>query len=82
MDGLSKVRYWCMGWISCLAWIPQAIIKEWLPDLAFWNPPNHPNDFIWYAERVNGRTAMIAVLIIFLCEFLTKTSILELVHVL
>jgi hypothetical protein len=50
-----------------------AILKELLPDL--FGIPTHPNDFAWYAERMNGRLAMIAVTVILSVEFLTKESI-------
>jgi hypothetical protein len=82
MDSLSKIRYYFIGWMSCLAWIPQTIIKEFLPDLDLWNTPQNPDDFLWYAERVNGRAAMLTVLALLCVEFLTKTSVLHLIHVL
>lgn len=76
MTKLQKFWYSVCGWLSCITWM----IKELYPDLAFWNPPTHPEDFIWYAERVNGRLAMLAVTAILIIELTTKSSILDLVH--
>jgi hypothetical protein len=59
MTGLDKFWYSIRGWYSCTSWIITEIVKEYLPDLVFWKPPTHPDDFTWYAERVNGRLAML-----------------------
>lgn len=82
MTGLEKFWYSIRGWYNCISWVVEIIIKEWFPDLAFWKPPAHPNDFIWYAERVNGRLAMLAVFVILTIELSTKSSIWNFVHVL
>jgi len=55
------------------------VIKEYCPDLNLLNIPTHPEDFLWYAERVNGRIAMITVTTIFLLEFATKQSIFQII---
>jgi hypothetical protein len=82
MTGLDKFWYSIRGWYSCTSWIIIEIVKEYLPDLVFWKPPTHPDDFNWYAELVNGRLAMLAVTIILVTELTTKSSIWNLVHVL
>ena len=56
------------GYASCFGWVFAAIWREILencPDLKFWEPPTHPEDFLWYAERVNGRLAMLTLTSIF-----------------
>jgi hypothetical protein len=52
---------------------------EKCPDLFISNIPTHPEDFLWYAERVNGRIAMIAILSVLTAEFATKRSIFQLI---
>ncbi len=46
-------------------------------DLKFWKVPLHPEDFLWYAERINGRIAMLAVVIILQIELVTHEPILH-----
>lgn len=61
---MNKFVLTVQGYLSCFGWILGAIwdwILEECPDLKFWKPPTHPNDFLWYAERVNGRLAMLAL---------------------
>jgi hypothetical protein len=53
-------------------------IAEELPDL-FGKIPTHPSDFLWYAERVNGRIAMITITTVLMLEFATKESIFSLI---
>jgi len=52
---------------------------EKCPDLFISNIPTHPEDFLWYAERVNGRIAMITILSVLTAEFATKRSIFQLI---
>jgi hypothetical protein len=59
-------KFWLgvKGYTSCVSWIPGAILKfiwEELPDLKFWKRHTNFDDHIWYAERVNGRIAMLAL---------------------
>lgn len=54
-------------------------ILDKCPDLFIRNIPTHPDDFLWYAERVNGRVAMITILSILVAEFATKRSIFQLI---
>lgn len=79
MTALEKMRYTIIGWYNCLSWLLLALLKEVLPDLT--SIPTHPTDFIWYAERMNGRVAMLAVTAILCVDFLTKQSIWATIHV-
>jgi hypothetical protein len=54
-------------------------IKEYCPDLNPLNIPTHPEDFLWYAERVNGRIAMLTITSVLMVEFATKESIFQLI---
>jgi hypothetical protein len=48
----------CFGWMFVVAgkWI-----LEMAPELKLWERHTNWNDHLWYAERVNGRLAMLAV---------------------
>jgi hypothetical protein len=59
-------KFWLgvQGYWSCVSWIPGALLKfiwEEFPDLKFWKRHTNFDDHIWYAERVNGRIAMLAL---------------------
>jgi hypothetical protein len=59
-------KFWLafQGYFSCVSWIPGALLKfiwEECPDLKFWKRHTNLDDHIWYAERVNGRIAMLAL---------------------
>ena len=71
------------GFFICLAefWkCIQEYIRTELVDLNIFNPPNHLKDFIWYAERVNGRVAMLTLTTVLILELATKNSIWSLIH--
>ena len=57
------------------------IVKEDCPDLNLLDIPTNPDDFLWYAERVNGRVAMLTILSVLMAEFATKKSIFEIVGI-
>ena len=59
----------------------QQIVKEYCPDLNLLDIPTNPDDFLWYAERVNGRVAMLTILSVLMTEFATKKSIFEIVGI-
>ena len=82
MTGPQKFLYAIQGWWSCISWILVELIKEYFPDLNLLEIPTHPSDFAWYAERVNGRLAMLAVVAILNIDFFTKDSIWHVIHVL
>jgi hypothetical protein len=56
-----------------------ALTKEYCPDLNLLDIPTHPDDFLWYAERVNGRIAMLTITSVLMLEFATKKSIFEII---
>ena len=61
---MTKLSLMIKGYFSCLSWIPGAIwqiLLNELPELKFWKKHDNFNDHIWYAERVNGRIAMLAI---------------------
>lgn len=79
---MNKAVLWVQGMWHCISWMVHAIWKETMVDLDFAKIPWHPQDFIWYAERWNGRLAMIGITIVLYLEFVRKTSLLDLFHVL
>ena len=59
-------KFWLsvQGYWSCISWLPAALLKfiwEESPDLKFWKQHTNFDDHIWYAERVNGRIAMLTL---------------------
>jgi len=79
---MKKILLTIKGYWSCLGWTFAALLK-WLleecPDLKFWKGHTNIDDHIWYAERVNGRIAMLVLTVVLLYEFTTHTSIWSLV---
>jgi len=59
----------------------QEIVKEYCLDLNLLDIPTNPDDFLWYAERVNGRVAMLTIISVLMAEFATKKSIFEIVGI-
>lgn len=51
-----------------------------LVDLHLNNFPTHPNDYIWFAERWNGRVAMLAITTVLILELGYGVSLKDLVH--
>lgn len=78
MNILQKIGYSIIGWYHCIAWFFLSVFKELMPDLL--SIPKDPEDFLWFAERVNGRLAMLAVTAILYVDFLTKQSIWTTIH--
>ena len=65
---MNKFLLGIQGYISCFGWIFPALwewILEMSPDLRFWKWHNNLGDHFWYAERVNGRLAMLALTFLF-----------------
>jgi hypothetical protein len=59
-------KFWLglQGYWFCVSWIPGALLKfiwEESPDLKFWKQHTNLDDHLWYAERVNGRIAMLTL---------------------
>jgi hypothetical protein len=66
---MNKFFLGVQGYISCLGWILPAFwewILELSPDLRFWKWHTNLDDHLWYAERVNGRLAMLALTFLFI----------------
>ena len=65
---MNKFLLGIQGYISCLGWILPALWEwalECCPDLRFWKWHTNLNDHLCYAERVNGRIAMLALTLLF-----------------
>jgi hypothetical protein len=82
LDPLTKAKLWLAGTWHCCSWAFKGIWDNYLVDLHPNKIPWHPDDFISYAERWNGRIAMLAVITILQLELIYKISIWELIHVL
>jgi hypothetical protein len=79
---MNKFLLGVQGYISCFGWILAEVFKwilEECPDLKFWKWHTNLDDHIWYAERVNGRIAMVVLTVVLLYEFTTHTSIWSLI---
>jgi len=71
------------GLLICLSEFMACIIeyiRTELVDLDIFNPPKDYEDFIWYAERVNGRVAMLTLTTVLILELINRTSIWSLIH--
>jgi len=71
------------GLLICLGELKACIteyIRTELVDLNIFNPPKEHEDFIWYAERVNGRVAMLTLTTVLILELINRTSIWSLIH--
>lgn len=78
---MNKIIFSIRGYLNCLSWVLIETIKfilEECPDLKFWKIPTHPSDFLWYAERINGRIAMIVLSSVLWLELITGKGIWEL----
>jgi hypothetical protein len=74
----SVQGYWmCVGWIvpEFLRWV-----CELAPELQFWKWHNNLDDHLWYAERVNGRIAMLVLSVLLILEFVQRKSIWDIVY--
>lgn len=67
----------CVGWIvpEFLRWV-----YELAPELQFWKWHNNLDDHLWYAERVNGRIAMLVLSVLLILEFVQRKSIWDIVY--
>lgn len=64
----------------CVSWIFVSLFKDCV-DLKFWELPLHPEDLLWYAERVNGRLAMLTLTILLNLELFRHESIWQIIGV-
>ena len=61
---MNKFLLGIQGYVSCFGWIFVATwqwILEAAPELKMWERHANLGDHFWYAERVNGRLAMLAI---------------------
>ena len=79
---MNKAWLWIQGTWSCISWIFKEIWNECLIDLHLDKIPWHPSDYMWFAERWNGRVAMITILVVLQLELIYKVSIWEMIGVL
>lgn len=71
------------GYISCLAWALSVVWEfavEHCVEIRFWEQHDNFDDHIWYAERVNGRLAMIVLSIVLILELVLHDSIWHIVY--
>jgi len=69
---MNKFLLGVQGYVSCFGWILPAVwgwILEAAPELRFWKWHTNLNDHLFYAERVNGRLAMLALTFLFIWCF-------------
>jgi len=52
-----------------------------LPELKSWERHKNLDDHLWYAERVNGRIAMLTLTTLLILEAITHQNVWELIHV-
>jgi hypothetical protein len=71
---MKKIISFITGWWSCVSWIFPALLEDCV-DLKFWNFPTNIDDLLWYAERVNGRVAMLTLVSVLSIEIFTHESI-------
>jgi hypothetical protein len=64
------------------SWAIGTLWREYMVDLHIDKWPWHPNDYIWFAERWNGRFAMFGVIAILQLELIYKESFWKLIGVL
>ena len=80
---MKKFLLVLQGYWMCVSWILPEFLKwasEELPDLKFWKQHTNFDDHIWYAERVNGRVAMLVLSVLLILEFVQRKSIWEIVY--
>jgi hypothetical protein len=66
---MNKFLLTIQGYTACFSWIVVALwewLLEYAPDLRFWKWHTNIDDHLWYAERVNGRLAMLALTFLFI----------------
>lgn len=79
---MNKAWLWIQGTWNCISWIFKEIWNEWLIDLHPNKIPWHPSDYMWFAERWNGRVAMLTIVVVLQLELIYKVSIWEMIGVL
>lgn len=80
---MKKFVLGVQGYLQCLGWIVPEFLKwvfELAPDLKFWKWHTNMDDHLWYAERVNGRVAMLVLSVLLILEFIQHKSIWDLIN--
>ena len=80
---MNKIWWTIQGYVSCFGWIFGAIVDlalEHWSEIRFWKRYETFDDHIWYAERVNGRLAMIVLTIVLILELVLHRSIWDIVY--
>lgn len=80
---MNKILLSIRGYVSCLEWLFAVAFKwilEELPDIKFWERHTDLDDHLWYAERVNGRIAMLVLTATLILELVSHKSIWDLIH--
>ena len=80
---MNKIWWTIQGYASCFGWMVVAI-WEWMleecGEIRFWKRYENLDDHIWYAERVNGRLAMVVLTITLILELVSHHSIWDLLY--
>jgi len=81
---MNRIFLGIKGYISCLGWVLAVLwdfVVEHCAEIRFWERHDNFDDHIWYAERVNGRLAMVTLTIILILELVSHHSIWDLIYV-
>lgn len=80
---MNRIFLGIKGYISCLDWVLAVLwefVVEHCTEIRFWERHDNFDDHIWYAERVNGRLAMVTLTIILILELVSHHSIWDLIY--
>jgi len=80
---MNKFSLWIKGYAMCLTWaagIVWEFVVEHCVEIRFWEGHNNFDDHIWYAERVNGRLAMLVLSLVLILELVSHDSIWHIVY--
>ena len=80
---MTKLFLWIKGYISCLGWalaVFWEFVVEHCTEIRFWEKHDNFDDHIWYAERLNGRLAMVTLTTILILELVSHHSIWDLIY--
>lgn len=80
---MNRIFLGIKGYISCLGWVLAVLwdfVVEHCTEIRFWERHDNFDDHIWYAERVNGRLAMVTLTIILILELVSHHSIRDLIY--
>lgn len=81
---MNKIWWTIQGYAACLGWMVAAIWEwtlEQCGEIRLWKRYENFDDHIWYAERVNGRLAMVTLTITLILELVSHHSIWDLLYV-